>query len=215
MSDEKQDNIPLFVNYGTNRLVLDIPVRIRTKHEFDIYSAFDKAIENQIDFRTFFEWFRNQEDYENECKVQNADLEFTDKSLEAVKKAMLAMLDECTNLRVARKPRLEMVSLRARSPNNAIVHFSPSDNCDTFNPTPFLSTFISNLGFLATLKFVHSSNMASIAFTNNRSMTGVGFTRKDFEVIKNEKNGGLNSFGFFSLVGGTGIAALYRRFPAL
>lgn len=23
-----------------------------------------------------------------------------------------------------------------------------------------------------------------IAFTNNRSMTGVGFTRKDFEVIK-------------------------------
>ena len=28
-----------------------------------------------------------------------------------------------------------------------------------------------------------------IAFTNNRSMTGVGFTRKDFEVIKNEKNG--------------------------
>ena len=57
-----------------------------------------------------------------------------------------------------------MVSLRARSPNNAIVHFSPSDNCDTFNPTPFLSTFISNLGFLATLKFVHSSNMASIAF---------------------------------------------------
>ena len=108
VSDEKQDNIPLFVNYGTNRLVLDIPVRIRTKHEFDIYSAFDKAIENQIDFRTFFEWFRNQEDYENECKVQNADLEFTDKSLEAVKKAMLAMLDECTNLRVARKPRLEM-----------------------------------------------------------------------------------------------------------
>ena len=28
-----------------------------------------------------------------------------------------------------------------------------------------------------------------IVFTNNRSMTGVGFTRKDFEVIKNEKNG--------------------------
>lgn len=108
ISDEKQDNIPIFVNYGTNRLVLDIPVRIRTKHQFDIYAAFDKAIENRIDFRTFFEWFRNQEDYENECKVQNADLQYTDKALDSVKKAMLVMLDGCTNLRVARKPRLEM-----------------------------------------------------------------------------------------------------------
>lgn len=108
MSDEKLENIPIFVNYGTNRLVLDIPIRIRTKHQFDIYAAFDKAIENRIDFRTFFEWFRNQEDYENECKVQNADLQFTDKALDSVKKAMLVMLDGCTNLRVARKPRLEM-----------------------------------------------------------------------------------------------------------
>lgn len=108
INDEQQENIPIFVNYGTNRLVLDIPLRIRTKHEFDIYSAFDKAIENRIDFRTFFEWFRGQEDYENECKVENKDLDYKDSSLGAVKKAMLVMLEHCTNLRVARKPRLEM-----------------------------------------------------------------------------------------------------------
>lgn len=108
IDDERQENIPIFVNYGTNRLVLDIPMRIRTKHTFDIYSAFDKAIENRIDFRTFFEWFRGQEDYENECKVQYADLGYRDKSFEAVKKAMLVMMDGCTNLRVARKPKLEM-----------------------------------------------------------------------------------------------------------
>lgn len=108
ISDETQENIPIFVNYGTNRLVLDIPLRIRTKHQFDIYAAFDKAIENRIDFRTFFEWFRNQEDYENECKVQSGDLEYKDKSLEAVKRAMLVMLGDCSNLRVARKPHLAM-----------------------------------------------------------------------------------------------------------
>lgn len=108
VDDEKQDNIPIFVNYGTNRLVLDIPMRIRNRHTIDIYSAFDKAIENRIDFRTFFEWFRGQEDYENECKVQNADLEYKDKALETVKKAMLVMMDGCINLRVARKPKLEM-----------------------------------------------------------------------------------------------------------
>lgn len=108
INDEHQENIPVFVNYGTNRLVLDVPLRIRTKHEFDIYSAFHKAIENRIDFRTFFEWFRGQEDYENECKIERSDLDYKDKSLEAVKKAMLVMMDNCTNLRVARKPRLEM-----------------------------------------------------------------------------------------------------------
>lgn len=108
INDEEQENIPIFVNYGTNRLVLDIPLRIRTKHEFDIYAAFDKAIENRIDFRTLFEWFRGQEDYENECKIEKKDFEYKDNSLEAVKKAMLVMLEHCTNLKVARKPRLEM-----------------------------------------------------------------------------------------------------------
>jgi predicted ATP-binding protein involved in virulence len=107
-SDEKQGDIPIFVNYGTNRLVLDIPLRIRTKHEFDIYSAFEKSIENRIDFRTFFEWFRNQEDYENECKIESGNLEKKDLALEAVRKAVMVMLDDCKNLRVARKPRLEM-----------------------------------------------------------------------------------------------------------
>lgn len=107
-SDERQDDIPVFVNYGTNRLVLDIPLRIRTHHEFDIYSAFEQAIENQISFRTFFEWYRNQEDYENQCKIEQNTLEYKDKSLEAVRTAVMAVLGNCTNLRVARKPRLEM-----------------------------------------------------------------------------------------------------------
>ena len=50
VSEDEQGNIPIFVNYGTNRLVLDIPLRIKTHHIFDIYSAFEKAIENRIDF---------------------------------------------------------------------------------------------------------------------------------------------------------------------
>lgn len=108
ISDEYQGNIPIFVNYGTNRLVLDIPLRIRTHHNFDIYSAYEKAIENRIDFRTFFEWFRNQEDYENQCKIEKGDLNYRDKSFDSVRKAMLVMLDNCVGLRVARKPRLEM-----------------------------------------------------------------------------------------------------------
>lgn len=108
ITDIQQEDMPIFVNYGTNRLVLDIPLRIRTHHTFDIYSAFEKAIENKIDFRTFFEWYRNQEDYENECKIEKGDFYYEDRALKAVKQAILAMLDDCSNLRVARRPRLEM-----------------------------------------------------------------------------------------------------------
>lgn len=128
ISDEHQDNIPIFVNYGTNRLVLDIPLRIRTHHEFDIYSAFEKAIENRIDFRTFFEWYRNQEDYENQCKIELGNLNYADKSLEAVRKAIMSMLDDCENLRVARKPRLEMkVDKRGISLN--VSQLSDGEKC--------------------------------------------------------------------------------------
>lgn len=108
ITDEEQGNISIFVNYGTNRLVLDIPLRIRTRHIFDIYSAFEKSIENRIDFRTFFEWYRNQEDYENEYKIKTGDLNYQDRALSAVRSAIMSMLDNCSNLRVARKPRLEM-----------------------------------------------------------------------------------------------------------
>lgn len=108
ISDEEQGDIPIFANYGTNRLVLDIPLRIRTHHVFDIYSAFEKAIENRIDFRTFFEWYRNQEDYENEMKIESGRLDYRDVQLEAVRTAISSMLEDCTNLRVARHPRLEM-----------------------------------------------------------------------------------------------------------
>ncbi|MBQ7562534.1 MAG: AAA family ATPase [Lachnospiraceae bacterium] len=109
LSDEAQNNIPVFVNYGTNRLVLDIPLRIRTHHEFDIYSAYEKAIENKIDFRTFFEWYRNQEDVENAAKVEKKDFEYKDRLLNAVRRAIVAMLPEFENIHISRKPRLEMV----------------------------------------------------------------------------------------------------------
>ena len=67
--DCPKQNMPVFLNYGTNRLVLDVPLRIRKKHSFSKRTALERALENRLDFRTFFEWFRNQEDFENGKKV--------------------------------------------------------------------------------------------------------------------------------------------------
>ena len=103
IEEEDNKNMPVFVNYGVNRLVLDVPLRVSNKEQFTKLSAFDKAIESTIDFRNLFKWFRNQEDIENQAKVRE-DANYEDKSLAAVKKAMLAMLDGFEDIHIDRKP---------------------------------------------------------------------------------------------------------------
>lgn len=100
---DDRKNMPIFVNYGVHRLVLDVPLRVSKKITFKKINAFDKAIESKIDFRTLFRWFREQEDMELEEKVRN-DAGYVNKSLAAVKTAMLAMLDGFTDIRIERNP---------------------------------------------------------------------------------------------------------------
>lgn len=95
-------NMPVFVNYGVNRIVLDVPVRA-PKEQFVKSDAFDKAIESTIDFRNLFKWFRNQEDIENQVRARD-NPEYKDKSLTAVKRAMLAMLDGFEDIHINRAP---------------------------------------------------------------------------------------------------------------
>ena len=95
--------MPVFVNYGVNRAVWDVPVRVTNREQFTKLSAFDKAIESKIDFTTLFRWFRNQEDIENQEKARGMH-EYEDKSLAAVKKAMLSMLDGFEDIHIERKP---------------------------------------------------------------------------------------------------------------
>lgn len=68
-------------------------------------------MENRLDFRTFFEWFRNQEDFENEQKSIKRDWDYRDPALECVRKAALSMLDDAEEIKVRRNP-LRMVVIR-------------------------------------------------------------------------------------------------------
>lgn len=96
--------LPLAVYYPTNRAVLDIPLKIRTKHSFEKITVYDEVLtEGQIDFRRFFEWFRVREDYENELRLNNTN-EYRDRQLEAVRYAIANLLNGWSNLRVRRSP---------------------------------------------------------------------------------------------------------------
>jgi predicted ATP-binding protein involved in virulence len=78
-------NLPLLVYYPVNRVVLDIPLRIREKHNFNLLSAFDGALTSAANFRTFFEWFRAREDLENETRII---LEDASGNLQVIKNAL-------------------------------------------------------------------------------------------------------------------------------
>ncbi len=103
-------DLPLFVYYPVNRAVQKIPLRIRTRHSFDLLSAYDDALTSAAEFKTFFEWFREREDLENEYRryldqaIKPEGFQFPDIQLETVRRALQAFMPEFTNLTVRRQP---------------------------------------------------------------------------------------------------------------
>ena len=111
-ASEEQINLPLFAYYPVNRAVLDIPLRIKEKHSFKLLTAYDDSLVSGANFRTFFEWFREREDFENELRrdqnqqslFQEENSQFPDPQLEAVRNALHQFLPEFKNLTVRRNP---------------------------------------------------------------------------------------------------------------
>lgn len=124
-------SIPLFSYYPVNRAVLDIPLRIRKSHDFNLLSAWDGSLTSASNFRSFFEWFREREDLENEIKsyklsdelkmlLSNSDHspdsaayqrlknDYKDPQLLSVRQALYEFLPEFESFAVRRSP-LRMV----------------------------------------------------------------------------------------------------------
>ncbi|UAY96252.1 AAA family ATPase [Dickeya dadantii] len=66
LTQNEQSSLPLIAFYPVERSVLDIPLKIKNKHHFQQVDGYDNALNQGVDFRRFFEWFREREDIENE-----------------------------------------------------------------------------------------------------------------------------------------------------
>lgn len=124
---EHNCSIPIFVHYNTNRAVLDIPLRIRKKHEFSLLETYDDTLMGGTKFRHFFEWFRNREDLENELKKEHQDFAYTDKQLNAVRQAIESILSDFSGLSVRRNP-LRMV-VKKRDQELRVDQLSDGEKC--------------------------------------------------------------------------------------
>ena len=68
LTDNDSASLPLIAYYPVERSVLDIPLKIMGKHSFSQIEGYESALNQGVDFRRFFEWFREREDIENEEK---------------------------------------------------------------------------------------------------------------------------------------------------
>lgn len=105
---DKEANIPICVHFRINRFNTNDPDDLRQEAfnpimqfpQLNAYLGFTAI--KQHDFATFFHWFRNQEDIENEERLE-VNPEYRDKQLEAVKRAITNLLgNDYINLRVKR-----------------------------------------------------------------------------------------------------------------
>ena len=130
LTDDEDANIPLIAFYPVERVVLDIPLKIKERHNFLQLDGYDNSLNQGVDFRRFFEWFREREDSENETgipqdvldnllakfeenseiwrKLQSHMASSRDRQLTAVRTAISNFMPGFSNLRVRRKPRLHM-----------------------------------------------------------------------------------------------------------
>lgn len=130
LSEDETVSLPLIAFYPVERVVLDIPLKIRERHTFFQLDGYDNSLNQGVDFRRFFEWFREREDSENESSISEDMLErisqnlskdneiwqalvemkasSRDRQLTAVRSAIAHFMPEFTDLRVRRKPHLHM-----------------------------------------------------------------------------------------------------------
>ena len=123
-------SLPLITFYPVERSVLDVPARIKGQHSFAQMDGYDNSLNQGVDFRRFFEWFRKREDAENESGISQEVLDTIlqkfgkesgvwqelerlkassrDRQLTAVRSAIRQFMPGFNNLRVRRWPRLHM-----------------------------------------------------------------------------------------------------------
>ncbi len=119
-------NLPVIVSYPVNRTVLEMPLDMTQDNIFSQVNAYDQALTGgRIDFKGFFEWFRNREDLENELRRDNPD--YRDVQLQAARNAISSLQPDFSDLRVIRASLQMMVKKQG---NELVVNqLSDGEKC--------------------------------------------------------------------------------------
>lgn len=130
------NNYPLLTYYTNKRVINNIKLENRPKSEYkkSPLDAYQDALDSRAIFNSFFEWFREQEDYENELIVksirENSSYDKTmleNSLLNIVKKAIYYFMPDIENISIER----EKMSMSAYKKGQKIYieQFSDGEKC--------------------------------------------------------------------------------------
>jgi predicted ATP-binding protein involved in virulence len=112
-SEFKLLDLPIFVCYSINRNVVDNIKNDKTKHtnkyQQHQYLAYENAFASHVNsFNTFIQWFKQEEDLENQLQRDNKDFNYRNKQLEIIRFAINKFLNvfefaKFSNLRIERE----------------------------------------------------------------------------------------------------------------
>ncbi len=114
---------PIIAYYGVNRAVLDIPRRVRSTESGEQLGGYDDALSGHGNFRQFFAWFRDQEDYENERGKHD------DPMLSAVRSAIEKMLPGYTDIHIRRRPAPQAMCAKKDGKEFELSQLSDGEKC--------------------------------------------------------------------------------------
>lgn len=123
-ADGKEHNLPLVNFYSVNRGVDAVPLQVRQKFQHGPLDAFDCNLNNSVNFHSFFQWFREREDMENELYRELGEMFIGELQLVTVRSAIRNLLPGYDKLRVKRDP-LSFVVVR----NGKTINFSRLPDC--------------------------------------------------------------------------------------
>ena len=98
-------DLPIVASYGTERAVLDVPLRRRNfPRDFPRFSALDGALLARANFRKPFQWFYFKENEELRDQRDRRDFDFRRRDLSAVREAISRMLGDLSEPRIQTSP---------------------------------------------------------------------------------------------------------------
>jgi predicted ATP-binding protein involved in virulence len=103
---EDGGSVPVLMYYPVDRAIAAAPVNLH-KADPEIWDVYKEALSGNANFRALFEWYRRQEDIENE--MIRDDASYRDRNLEAIRSAIKMFFPDFSEMRVRRRPRQAMV----------------------------------------------------------------------------------------------------------
>lgn len=120
LNEGRPTTLPVFAYYGTNRALLELPVRRKNfQADFQPLQALSQALQPTSRFKTVFEWFDYAEDLERREQVKYRDFSYRDPLLSAVRVAVESMVPGVSNPRLERNPLHFMVTRRLADGSDA------------------------------------------------------------------------------------------------